>query len=126
MNIPRQRTPSLLEQQSKIDELLASATRNHARAREYEDKANKRYAKLREEELHILKMRAKAGNPQSQIILNRYLKGDVAGFVNIVDTRAANDPKWKGYVENQKFYLRLANGDNQMAQTLIQRAQAHT
>lgn len=102
----------------RIQTLIRSALNNHAKAMEYEDKANARYAELKEEELYILRGRAAARNPISQIILDRYNVGDTTSFDSIVDTRAAADPVWNGHIANNKFYTRKANLDNQMTRTL--------
>lgn len=102
----------------RINDLVASAEFNHTTACMYEDKANARVRYLREELRYIHHVRARAGNPISQRIIQPGYERD---FETLVDDRASLDPQWNGFVSNNKFYTRKANLDNQMVQTLIQR-----
>lgn len=101
------------ELKARIAELTKSAEVNYAKARDYEVRADRRYADLKETVFIEHRARAKGGNMASRLIIESPHELKVA-----VDIRADQDTTWKSLVEDYKFCARKANMDNNMIQTL--------
>lgn len=106
---------SLEDLQLAYDLAMKSAIANHAKAMMYENRANDYRAKIREEEHYRQSYRAKAGNEMSRLLVS---PGYEVEFERLVDQVCSNDPVWRGLVDNNKFYTRKANLDNNMVTNL--------